>query len=212
MRTSVRWDHPSAAVEEDPLLLCGLRLALETAVDGAALREARELASAGWSASDVLERLPVTRLKAWPAVRAGWRYRMGQRAVEGSWTALRKLAEPGGVPIWLRSARRLVVRTPLGETLLSPGERQRLWELYGLPAFEQLLGLDDEPLASECDAHSGLHLGRSAIFELIEGELVATSLGKSRRPMLRLATGWRGSLERRRCDCGGEGPRFLAAP
>ncbi len=169
------------------------------------------MASGGWSASEVLERLPVTRLGVWPAVREGWRYRLGPRAVEGSWPALRKLAEPGGAPIWLRSARRLVVRTSLGQNLLSQMERQRLWELYGLPAFEQLVGLDGEPLAAECDAHSGLHLGGSAVFELIEGELVATSLGKARRPMVRLATGWRGSLDRRRCDCGEEGPRFVAA-
>ncbi len=210
MRTTVCWDRPSVAVGEDPLLLCGLRLALEKAAGGAALREAREMASAGWSASAVLECLPVTRLSVWPAVREGWRYRPGPRAVEGSWAALRKLAEPGGVPIWLRSARRLVVRTSLGENPLSQMERQRLWELYGLPAFELLSGLNGELLAAECDAHSGLHLRGSAVFELIEGELVATSLGKTPQPMLRLATGWRGSLDRRRCDCGGDGPRFVA--
>ena len=33
-----------------------------------------------------------------------------------------------------------------------------MWDAFGVPVFEQCLGLDNELLAMECEAHDGLHL------------------------------------------------------
>lgn len=37
-------------------------------------------------------------------------------------------------------------------------DRDWLWKRFGVPVFEQLLGLDNQLLAMECEAHDGLHL------------------------------------------------------
>lgn len=37
-------------------------------------------------------------------------------------------------------------------------DRDWLWNHFGVPVFEQLLGSDNRLLATECEAHDGLHL------------------------------------------------------
>ncbi|MGE5647297.1 MAG: hypothetical protein ACM336_16060 [Acidobacteriota bacterium] len=111
-----------------------------------------------------------------------------------------------------RGARRVVVYTRLGERLMDAGLRERLWEAFELPVFEQLRGFEGELLASECDAHEGLHLETgSAIFEQIGGELVVTSLIARQTPVLRLQTGLSGSIVAHECPCGASATRFLPA-
>lgn len=51
----------------------------------------------------------------------------------------------------------VVVFTRPGEPGLSAMERESLWETFAVPVFEQYLGFGNELLASECDAHAGLH-------------------------------------------------------
>lgn len=52
----------------------------------------------------------------------------------------------------------VVVFTYAGGTGLSPSDRESLWQAFGVPIFEQYLSPKNRLLASECDAHSGLHV------------------------------------------------------
>ena len=108
------------------------------------------------------------------------------------------------------TARRLTIRTPLGERLASESARDSLWRAFELPLFEELTGSEGEVFAAECDAHSGFHLETdSAIFEAWYGELVVTSLVAVRYPILRLRTGWVGAIDRCACPCGERLTRFV---
>ena len=96
---------------------------------------------------------------------------------------------------------------------MSTEQRERLWDAFELPVFEQLRGFEGELLASECDAHDGLHLEtENAVFEELDGQLVVTSLAARGIPVLRLETGLAGSIARRGCPCGVAAMRFLPAP
>lgn len=53
----------------------------------------------------------------------------------------------------------VVLSQALGARLIRR-ERDRLWQLYEVPAFEQVLSASGELLASECEAHDGLHILR----------------------------------------------------
>ena len=52
----------------------------------------------------------------------------------------------------------IIVFTHAGEPGLSLFDRESLWKAFGVPVFEQYLGTSSELLASECDAHAGLHV------------------------------------------------------
>jgi hypothetical protein len=52
----------------------------------------------------------------------------------------------------------VVLFTRPGEPGLSGAERESLWDSLGVPVFEQYLGFKSELLATECDAHAGLHV------------------------------------------------------
>jgi hypothetical protein len=107
---------------------------------------------------------------------------------------------------------RVLVQVPPGVSVLGEAGRERLWAASGLPVFEQLCGLGGEVLASECDAHEGYHLDtNAAVFELLDGGLVLTSLEGLRYPTLRVRTGWPGIIQRNACPCGSPSPRFLSA-
>ncbi len=108
------------------------------------------------------------------------------------------------------TARRLTIRTPLGERLASDSARDSLWRAFELPLFEELTGSEGEALGVECEAHSGFHLATdSAIFEASYGEMVVTSLVAVRYPILRLRTGWVGAIDRCACPCGERVTRFV---
>jgi len=110
------------------------------------------------------------------------------------------------------TARRLSIRTPLGERLASESARDSLWRAFELPIFEELTGSEGEGFGAECEAHSGFHLATdSAIFEAWYGELVVTSLVAVRYPILRLRTGWVGAIDRCACPCGERVTRFVPA-
>jgi hypothetical protein len=71
----------------------------------------------------------------------------------------------GPLPLLRRLARdtwsfdqAVIVFTYLGGTGLSPLDRESLWNAFGVPVFEQVLSPRNRLLASECDAHSGLHI------------------------------------------------------
>jgi hypothetical protein len=52
----------------------------------------------------------------------------------------------------------VIVFTYPGEPPLSIGEREALWIAFGVPVFEQYLSHKNRLLATECDAHFGLHV------------------------------------------------------
>lgn len=133
-------------------------------------------------------------------------------AISGSveellWLAVRVGAGEVAPPA---AARRVTVRTPLGERLAEERARDSLWRAFELPVFEELVGSENEVFASECEAHSGYHLEtEAAIFEAVYGELVVTSLVAVRYPVIRLRTGWVGAIERCACPCGERVTRFV---
>jgi len=51
----------------------------------------------------------------------------------------------------------IVLRRPEDAFLTQP-QRDLLWQAFGVPVFEQIIGDCGELLAAECEAHEGLHL------------------------------------------------------
>jgi hypothetical protein len=93
--------------------------------------------------------------------------------------------------------------------LLTDKDRDLFWRCFGVPAFEQWLGLGNEVLAEECEAHDSLHVRESeAVFESLDGELAATSLVNLAAPVLRLAMGLSGRIVDGGCLCGNGGLRL----
>ena len=109
-----------------------------------------------------------------------------------------------------RICRGLLMRTGLEEGLLSPMDRDGLWQRHGVPMFEHLVGLDGELLAWECETHSGLHImEENVVFEHIQGEVLMTSLTVLVRPTIQMRTGWSARIETEPCDCGRPGRRLM---
>ena len=52
----------------------------------------------------------------------------------------------------------IVALESVGDPMLSAVERQRLWRVFRVPVFEQIVGPWGEVLAAECEAHDGLHI------------------------------------------------------
>jgi len=86
----------------------------------------------------------------------GWNERAARfspASVAGPWVQVLQVARAGG-----RVEHSIVVFTYPGEPGLSALERESLWNAFGVPVFEQYLGPKSELLATECDAHAGLHV------------------------------------------------------
>jgi hypothetical protein len=115
------------------------------------------------------------------------------------------------LPSTVQVERALIVLTGLREGGLTDSERDRLWDRFGVPVFEQYLGLDGELIARECEAHEGLHIvERNAVLEEgCDGDLVFTSLTDMELPTLRLRTGFVGEIRAGECACGGLQPRIM---
>jgi hypothetical protein len=110
-----------------------------------------------------------------------------------------------------RVTRAIVAFTGLEHGALSDTERDRLWQVFEVPIFEQYLGADGSLLAWECEAHEGLHtVEENAIVEPGSGSgLILTSLTDHRYPTIRLVTSLAARLETGVCACGHPGPRLL---
>jgi len=80
----------------------------------------------------------------------------------------------------------VIVLSHEGEPALTERDRDLFWDVFGVPTFEQLLTHRNELIASECDAHDGLHL-RGAVC---------------------VREGW--ELDKSPCDCGDPRPRLVA--
>jgi len=85
----------------------------------------------------------------------------------------------------IRVTHALVVFRRTWEPRLIEPERERLWRAFGVPAFEQLIAEDCTLLASECEAHDGLHIESP---KFVAGDQ---------------------ELDRSPCGCGRTAPRLL---
>jgi hypothetical protein len=86
-------------------------------------------------------------------------------------------------PVSLTHALIAVLRP--GEKLVTEGERERFWRAFGVPIFEQIVDSSGHLLASECEAHDGLHVDAAEVelktFELHGYRLDHTPCGCGRR-------------------------------
>jgi hypothetical protein len=111
--------------------------------------------------------------------------RFEPEVLAGTAAQLRRIALSRS-PASVRNA--VVVLTHEGEAGLAEYDRDMFWDVFGVPAFEQYLTRRRRLLASECDAHEGLHV--CGPFSCREG--------------------WQ--LDRSPCDCGDPSPRLVMAP
>jgi hypothetical protein len=100
---------------------------------------------------------------------SGFRETRLVRTFPQGWNERARRFDPGSIagPLeQLRSVARdawpieqaVVVFTYLGGPGISPPDRELLWKAFGVPLFEQYLSPKNKLLATECDAHSGLHV------------------------------------------------------
>jgi hypothetical protein len=86
----------------------------------------------------------------------GWDHRVKRfdpLSIAGPLEQLRSLAIDG----WpLEQA--VVVFTYAGQPVISDVDRESFWKAFGVPVFEQYLSPRNPLLATECDAHAGLHV------------------------------------------------------
>jgi len=95
---------------------------------------------------------------------------------------------------------------------MSSWDRDLFWLAFHLPVHEQFRGHQGELLASECEFHDGLHIEQDrAVMEVNQdGQLLLTSMGNLRYPVLRLATGMKTEAVNGNCGCGrGQKLRFF---
>lgn len=138
-------------------------------------------------------------------------------AIAGPVSAMRRLA----TSVFNRGAHFPHLKRPIlvysgfgfsGVELLTDEDRELLWKAFHVPIYEQFLGLGKEVLATECDAHQGMHweLSRALVQKSIDQELIVTSLVNLASPIPKLATGLHADLSFEPCPCGHTGPRLMA--
>jgi hypothetical protein len=99
----------------------------------------------------------------------GFRETPGARIFPEGWNERARRFHPASIAAPLELLRRLardtwsfdqavVVFTYFGGPGISPLDRELLWNAFGVPVFEQYLSSKNRLLATECDAHAGLHV------------------------------------------------------
>jgi phenylacetate-CoA ligase len=117
--------------------------------------------------------------------------------------ALRMAETAGEMGIDLRSAaiRRTIHAGEPGASI--PATRAVIEQSFDAEAFDHTGMTELGPTGFSCTARDGVHLVESEfIFEVIDGELVATNLGRWGSPLIRYRTGDRVTLSRDPCPCG----------
>ena len=108
--------------------------------------------------------------------------RFDPEVLAGTGAQLRRIAQSDSLVV-VKNA--VVVLSHEGDLGLTEHDRDLFWDVFGVPAFEQYLTRRNVLIASECDAHDGLHL---------------------RGPVLS-RDGW--ELDESPCDCGDPRPRLV---
>ncbi len=108
----------------------------------------------------------------------------------------------------LRLSTAIVILTSLGGDQLDDQARDRLWEAFGVPLFEQLRSWDGAVIARECEAHAGLHVAHSSTILQRDpnGEILLAL--NSKRQVLKTPTGLTGEIVQCECECGSGIPRL----
>ena len=75
-------------------------------------------------------------------------------AIAGTWPQIESLI-PEKIPSLTHA---LIVLARPGERTLSPSQREKLWTVFRVPVFEQIVDERGTLLAAECEAHDGLHI------------------------------------------------------
>lgn len=95
----------------------------------------------------------------------GW----GSRAIRakaeviaGRWQDIRALSLEWKSE-WPGPSRAVVIFTFASDPAPPAGLRDLLWDRFGVPVYEQVLSSQLDLLATECDAHEGLHLMRKGV-------------------------------------------------
>ena len=84
-----------------------------------------------------------------------------------------------------------------------PATRDAIERALGVRCFDHSGMTELGPTGFSCSQRDGVHLIESEfVFEEIEGELIATNLGRWGSPMVRYRTGDRVELSREPCSCG----------
>lgn len=84
-----------------------------------------------------------------------------------------------------------------------PATREAIEAKYGATCFDHTGMTELGPTGFSCSARDGVHLVESEfIFEVIDGELIATNLGRWGMPLIRYRTGDRVVVSREECTCG----------
>lgn len=87
----------------------------------------------------------------------------------------------------------VIAVTPLGEDWMREDDRDLFWAVFGVPVFERLVDADGATLATECEAHNGLH-----------------AVGKADRLLTAaLTAGLTATLDHEPCGCGRTSPRLV---
>ncbi len=135
------------------------------------------------------------------------------RGIAGATEDLRRLGQALSHPAQLEADeadRAMVIFSGIDAGVLTEEHRDRLWNKYQLPLFEQFVGTDGRVVASECEVHAGLHVREEdAVVECVDGEIVLTSLTDQQAPALRVLSGLSGAIEMEACDCGRTEPRIM---
>jgi hypothetical protein len=112
------------------------------------------------------------------------------QAIAATLEQLKAIAASGelvGSPDSLSHA--IVVLGRWEDARVSEADRERLWERFRVPVFEQVVGRNGALLAAECEAHHGLH---------IESEIIRARCRENHR------------IDASRCACGRTTARIIS--
>ena len=113
---------------------------------------------------------------------------------------------------WIPPLRYAVIPfTGILEGPVRSEDRDLFWHAFGVPVYEQFFGFGGDMLASECEAHAGLHISRDAAYfeHPATGEMLISFLSNPHYPVLRLATGMVAEWDEAPCECGSREPRLV---
>lgn len=96
------------------------------------------------------------------------------------------------------------VLTECGDQPISDVSRVVLWQTFGVPVYELLIGKRGALLASECEAHQGWHVEPNTKFFVSDGKLHAHAGSQHVE-----ATGLPGYLETANCPCSRPSARVM---
>jgi hypothetical protein len=136
--------------------------------------------------------------------------RFQPETIAAPWSVFRQILDQHPIRRLPTLRRPLLVFSELSSGLLEPADRDVLWQAFGLPLFEQWRGWDGELLASECEAHEGLHVHiDQCSFDSEQGLLLVSSFAGLLAETHHFPTGYSGRMLSSRCPCGSPLPRLV---